>query len=101
MSRIKVTYKNFGQVIAMTVVIVSLLTVSCEEKSDHPLPNQQINTIVVDGMLTNELKRQEIRLSKPYSDPNQNPEPVTGAVVTVIVDGLTVPFIESTEEPGL
>jgi len=101
MGSIKVTYKNFGQVIAMTVVVLSLLTESCEEKSDHPLPNQQINTIVVDGMLTNELKRQEIRLSKPFSDPNQNREPVTGAVVTVIVDGLTVPFIESTEEPGL
>lgn len=83
------------------IVIAAILLHSCEEKSEHSLANQQINAIVVDAIITNELKPQKIRLSKPFGDPNQDPEPCSGAIVTITVDGLLVPLYESLLEPGL
>lgn len=74
---------------------------SCEEKTDWAFPERSYKTIVVDAILTNEIKHQEIRLTRPFSNPNGTPDPVSGAQVTVQVEGLIFPFTESPDQPGL
>ncbi len=82
-------------------IFILVILTSCEEKIEWDFPEKSYNTIVVNAILTNELKRQEIRLSRPFSDPSQIPEPVSGATVNVQADGFVVPFYESDDEPGL
>ena len=92
--------KVFKIKIGIWIFVFGFLS-ACEEATDHAIPDQVYNTIVVDAILTNELKQQEIRLSRPFSDPNGRPEPVSGATVNVTVNGFDVSFPESALTPGL
>ena len=85
--------------LAMTILI-GVLFPSCEEKIDWQLETENINTIVVDGVITNEVKYQQIRLTKPFKSQNDQPIAVSGASVKILVDNIQVQFIESPENPG-
>ncbi len=86
--------------LAMTVLSILLFT-SCEKKIDWEIQQENLNTIVVDAIITNEYKNQHIRLTKPYTDPNGETIPVSNATVIVKVGpSIEIPFIESTEYPG-
>lgn len=81
-------------------LILGLSFCSCEEKSDWDIQTGNLEAVVIDAMITNEFKYQEIRLSKPYADPNGMVVPVSGAQVAVSQDGFSVPFLESGVQPG-
>lgn len=69
-----------------TIVLRSfwILLIACQEVSiDFPLPSQNLNTLVVEGVLTNERLNHRIRLSHPYNKQNGTPAPASGAIVSV------------------
>jgi hypothetical protein len=65
-------------------VILPMLLISCEEKIDWPLDTNEPKVIVVEGVLSNERKAHEVRISRPMEDINGTPQPVSGALVTIL-----------------
>ncbi|MCD4682758.1 MAG: DUF4249 domain-containing protein [Bacteroidales bacterium] len=83
------------------VLVFILGFISCEKKIAWDIPETEFNTIVVDALLTNEYKFQEVRLSLPRNDINDTTPPATGATVSVS-DGIdSLNFTESAEHSGL
>ena len=70
-------------------LLVFLILASCEAERDWDFQTGSQPAIVVDGILTNEKKAHEIRLTRPVTEMNQIPIPVSGAVVAVF-DGSKV-----------
>jgi hypothetical protein len=87
--------------ISVILVFFSGFLISCEEKSDLKIEPGNLNTIVVDAIITNEYQYQTIILSRPYPDANGKPAPVTGAAVEIIVEDKEVKFPESELTPGV
>ncbi len=73
-------------VFSLILVISAVLLDGCEEKTSWPLQTEDSSLLVVQGMLTNELKSHAVLLSRAFSAPNDTPVPVSGAVVT-LTDG--------------
>lgn len=73
---------------------------SCgEEEIPWDLQAESSNLLVVEGMITNERKVHEIKITKPMADANSDPEMVSGALVNIFVDTNSVRLREM--EPGL
>jgi len=85
----------------LTFLMLILLLTSCEEQTDWSLQNGNIDFIVVDGIITNELKVQTIKLSKPVTGLNEKPQPVTGATVLVSSSQVTYTFHDDPKQPGV
>ncbi len=83
------------------IPLIYIFIISCEKEVDWDIVPQDINTIVVDCILTNEFKKQEIRLSYPMFDINEQPKPVTGAKVKVSYNQNEMIFEESEHTKGL
>lgn len=81
-------------------LMIILLLPSCEEQFDWNLQTLSNDLMVVDGIITNELKVQNIFLSKTVDGVNDPPLPVTGATVLVSSDQLTYTFHEDPLKPG-
>lgn len=82
-------------------LLVFLILISCEAERDWNLQSENLPVIVVDGILTNEKKAHEIRLTHPVTEMNQTPEPVSRAVVAVF-DGSKIFILhEDPVKPGL
>lgn len=64
-------------------LLLPLLLLSCEEKTDWELDTNEPKVIVVEGVLTDERKAHEVRISGPMTDPNGTPESVSGAFVAI------------------
>jgi hypothetical protein len=77
---------------AILTLIIGLLTLACEEAIDLPLRSENLNLLVVEGILTNEKLNHKITLSHPYINQNGNPAPASGAVVSV-TDGVNNIFL--------
>ncbi len=56
---------------------------SCTEKIEWELKYQEENLIVVEAKITNEVKRHEVKLTRPVSEMNGLAEPVIGAEVRI------------------
>jgi len=82
-----------------TVIVIGvlLLFAGCVKRSswqpEGPLPE----AVIVDGLLTDEMKSQTITLTRPVADLNKIPEPVTGA--SVIISNQDSSW-QLTENPG-
>ena len=87
----KLFYISFGLI---------LLFSACEEKTNWDIPQEDLNKVVVEAIITNEYKHQLVKLSKPYADLNGQPVAISGATVTIKAGNLVMDFIESTEAPG-
>lgn len=86
-----------------------MLVSSCEEPSDWSTLSNETPTLVVEALITNELRTQEVQLSYSINDLNEQPVPEENALVTVetannsfqfthVQNGLyqsTIPFIAS------
>ncbi len=83
-------------ILLFTFLIVS----ACEKPIDWDSNYDVPETIVVEAILTNENKIQEINLSLPFADQNGIPMPVTGAQVRVSNGTVTMPFLEDIDNPG-
>ena len=64
-------------------LILMVFLMSCEEKIDWPLDTNEPKVIVVEGVLTNERKAHEVKISRPMADINGTPLPVSGAFVAI------------------
>jgi len=84
----------------LTYILVLMLLVSCEEQSDWDLQKADNDFIVVDGIITNELKVQTLTIMKPVTTLNGNPEPVSDATVLVSSNLLTHTFHEDSVHRG-
>ncbi len=89
--------------LAIYILIIVFFTglISCEKKIDWPASDSEVNTLVVDALLTNEFKYQQVRLSLPRNDINDTSAMATGAIVTVNDGVNSMNFIESPNQPGL
>ena len=84
----------------MIVLLLLSLFTACEEKIHWDLETEVVNTIVVDAIITNETKFQQIHLTKPFTNQNDTSVPVSGASVAINTDNFTVLFLESPDNPG-
>jgi hypothetical protein len=75
---------------SLLLVILPMLFLSCEEKIDWSLDTNVPKVIVVEGLLTDERKAHEVRISEPMADPNSTPQPVSGALVVISETGQVV-----------
>lgn len=64
-------------------VFLLLSLISCVKKTDWPIQGDTPGFIVVDGILTDEPKKQVIRITYPASGLNDIPVPVNGANVVI------------------
>ncbi len=78
--------------------IISLF--SCEKQIEWTTEKANFNTVVVEAIITNENKYQEIRLSKPRTDINDETVPVSDALVKVYYDDSVYYFREKDTEYG-
>lgn len=79
---------------AYLYIILLILFVDCEERTDWNIDAIDQNLLVVEGLITNELKSHTIKLSRPITQLNEDPEPVSGAFVAVRVDNDVAVFRE-------
>ena len=91
------------RIISFIVILLFALT-SCEEVIDWDYNENPAVVLVVDGKITDQQKAHEIRLSKPVSELNQTPEPVSGAEVSILFkqgnDTISSTLTEAVDKPG-
>ena len=77
-----------------------LLLTSCVKQADWPIPEGDLDLIVVEATLTSEFKAQAIRLTYPIKELNADPLPVEGA--SIIVSNPSEDWIlkEDEDNPG-
>ena len=63
-------------------------------------PTEAIDLVVVEGLITNELQQHFVRLTRPNTEPNQPPIPITGARVRVSIQDRVIEFAEETAGSG-
>ena len=82
------------------VLVMLLIVFGCEEQVDWQFQPQENGALVVDAIITNEFKMQEVRLSLSYSGLNGQPEPVSDAEIS-ISDGQNIfQFMEAPGDAG-
>jgi hypothetical protein len=84
----------------LTYLFLILILASCEKQSDWNLQKADNDFIIVDGVITNELKVQSITLSKPVVQLNEKPQPVSKATVLVSSNLASYSFHENPLQPG-
>lgn len=82
-------------------LFLAFLVVSCEKPIDWDLHTEDINTIVVEAVITSEFKTHQINLSYPIASMNDTPQPVREAKISVFFDPYEVFFLESDTLPGV
>jgi len=70
------------KLIISAICLVQLI--GCEEPIDWRLQKSTSELIVVEAILTNENRQQLVRVSRPYSEQNLTPEPISGAIVSIM-----------------
>lgn len=83
-------------VLLLTIIFLS----GCETEYPWKLQESEVKNMVVDGIITNEMKSQRINLSMSNTKPNKLSEPISGATVTVDDKNNRYQFIESLTIPG-
>ncbi|MBR9920330.1 MAG: DUF4249 domain-containing protein [Bacteroidetes bacterium] len=85
----------------LPILFCALVLVSCEKSIDWELEGSLAPQLVVEGILTNENIRQEIRLTQTFTDLNGSAPVVDDAVVRVETNGVTYTFDAVPDNPGL
>lgn len=91
-------HKPFFRLLFLMVFL--FLAVSCEKETQWELQQSNIQTLVVDGILTNELKPQCIKLTLVNNQINQPVKYLSGASVTVSDGTAVFSFAESALSAG-
>lgn len=82
------------------LILTVLLLGSCEKETALNTQYSASDKIVIEGLITNEFKTQQIRLSRPFSKPNSLPETVSGADILVSSNVNVYRFREDPARPG-
>lgn len=86
----------------LLVFIVFIFLISgCEKQTNWELQNKSRSLIVVDGMITDEMKKQSIKITWPVSELNDIPSPVNGAVVSISNGDTVVSLFENPAGSGI
>ena len=80
--------------------LILIVTIGCEEQTDWDFKPQENGALVVEAIITNEFKIQEIRLSQTFSELNGQPIPATGASIIASDGQNSAGFVEDVAEPG-
>lgn len=83
------------------ILASALVWASCTQEVDWDLKYQEVNLIVVEGKITSEAKRHEVKLSWPLYEMNGTPEPVTAAQVEIFDGSQRYSLPEDPENPGI
>lgn len=81
-------------------MIILLALTTCTRQTDWPLPDQLINLIAVDAILTDKPGKQAIYVSFPVTNLNEKPRPVSHAIVNIINEDSIWTFSEADSAPG-
>ncbi|NOZ45342.1 MAG: DUF4249 domain-containing protein [Chlorobi bacterium] len=92
-------HKNRMQLLIALFVVFGLI--SCETQTNWKLKTEEVPVIIVDGLITNEIKAHEVIITKPVTELNGIPEAVTGANVTIVNNNKTYLLNENTANPGI
>jgi hypothetical protein len=82
-------------------IILILVLFSCEEKIDYDFNSKETIRLVVEGMITNERKAHEVKLSLPVQHLNEAPQPVSGALVAITDQENVYILLEDIHNPGI
>jgi Domain of unknown function (DUF4249) len=89
---------HFGKYIFGILILIA--TLSCEEQTDWAFQPQENEALVVEAIITNEFKPQEIRLSLTYSELNGQAVPASGATIVGSDGQGSLNFIEDPNKAG-
>ncbi len=84
----------------MLLILLITMAMGCEVEYPWKLQSDHTQTLVVDGIITNELKAQNIKLSWVNPAINMPNNPVSGAMVSISDSTHLYQFNESSVEPG-
>jgi hypothetical protein len=86
---------------SISIILFLILSFwSCgEEQISWELETNISDLLIVEGIFTNESKVHQIIISSPMTDPNGDPEMISGALVTIFVDDKSIRLREN--EPGI
>lgn len=76
-----------------------LIFTGCEQETIWDIQESR-RYVIVDALLTNELRYQTIRVHTSNLDMNENPQPVSGVEILLSDDDGSVSFIEDPTQPG-
>lgn len=89
----------------MTFILILMLGVllmlSCDKQINWDLHYQEENLLVVEGKITSELRRHEVKLTRPLYMMNGTPEPVSGALLDIFDGTHQFTFSEDPDRPGI
>ncbi len=88
-------YKYIGYFLVMTLMLIS-----CEERIDWNYNITDSGKLVVEAIITDEYKYQEVVLSLSRDDINGTQIPATGTIINLISENETYSFRENTSSPG-
>jgi hypothetical protein len=80
---------------------LGLLLSSCTEPIDWDLKYRETDLLVVEGKITSELKKHEVKLTWPLYEMNGTPEPVQGARMEIFDGSGVWSLSEDPERPGI
>lgn len=80
--------------------ILLFVSAACEQLTEWELNPEGNGQLVVEAILTDESKIQEIKLSQSYDTLNTNPPSITDAVITLEANGSFIAFLPDSDEPG-
>jgi Domain of unknown function (DUF4249) len=60
-----------------------MVAISCQEPIDYSLLSENVNTLAVEAVLTNEIIPQRVKLTLPYQRQNGLTIPATGALISI------------------
>ncbi len=86
--------------ILLYLLLTGIALPGCEEQNDWDEKALSDNSIVVEGMITNETDYQTIRLTKVSEAPGVDPETVSGAEILVSAPDEIYKFEEEPGQPG-
>ncbi len=82
------------------LLLSALLLAACEKSTEWALETTDAPRLVVEAILTNENRTQEILLSATYSELNGEAPAIDNAQVSVAVSGITYEFVPDPASPG-
>jgi hypothetical protein len=77
-----------------------MLAAGCEKQYSWDFQSEDLNVLIVDGIITNEYRQQFISLSLSNPIINSETRPLSGAMVSVSDQDTEMSFYESKTEPG-
>ncbi len=83
------------------LLLLLFALLSCEKQSDHAIKSENLDLLVVDGILTDEHKPQTIRLTRTVSELNAPPQAVSQATVILSEPNSTTFLHEQPTNPGV